>query len=168
MLNTCTEWVEKEVERWTMESGLNLPSLCVPVLFDKWSFQKDYTTLHGPLGYHEEYNHTNTEDRSQPISINMRLMLKHQQRNDMFFIFTLEKFRVIDFFSPQLDEPDIAPSEGAGFDLITAVWSTSCQIRAVLEVKDSPQPVLGRVGSLKKRRKKTHIMQYWFVLKSVW
>lgn len=100
MLNACTEWVEKEVERWTMESGLNLSSLYVPVLCDKWSFQKDYTTLHGPLGDHEEYNHTNTEDRSVPISINMRLMLKHQQRNDMFFIFTLEKFCVIDFIPP--------------------------------------------------------------------
>lgn len=100
MLNACTEWVEKEVERWTTESRLNLPSLCVPVLCDKWSFQKDYTTLHGPLGYHEEYNHTNTEDGSEPISINMRLMLKHQQRNDVFFVFTLEKFRVIDFIPP--------------------------------------------------------------------
>lgn len=148
-----------------MESGLNLPSLCVPVLCDKWSFQKDYTTLHGPLGYHEEYNHTNTEEGSECISINMRLMLKHQQRNGMFFIFTLEKFHVIIDFIPRPDERDIAPCERACFDLITAVWSASCWIRVVSEEKDAPQPVLGRVASLRKKR---HIMQYWLVLKSVW
>lgn len=165
MLTACAEWMEKDVERWTTESGLNLPSLCVPVLCDKWSFQKDYTTLHGPLGYHEEYNHTNTEEGSERISINMRLMLKHQQRNGMFFIFTLEKFHVvIDFIPPPW------------WTWYRTLWESlfwfnySCVIRIVLdscgfrgERRSSTCPWKSCIPE-----KKRHIMQYWLVLKSVW
>lgn len=154
MLTACAEWMEKDVERWTTESGLNLPSLCVPVLCDKWSFQKDYTTLHGPLGYHEEYNHMNTGGFRAYFNKHAINAKTSAQKWHVFHFHTWEIPRCYRFYSPHPDERDIALCDWACFDLITAVWSASCWIREVSEEKDAPQPVLGRVASL--REKKTH------------
>lgn len=76
------------------------------------------------------------------------------QKWHVFHFHTWEIPRCYRFYSPHPDERDIALCEWACFDLITAVWSASCWIREVSEEKDAPQPVLGRVASL--REKKTH------------
>lgn len=72
------------------------------------------------------------------------------------FSFSHLRNSTLEILFPQPDEPYIAPCKRAGLDLITAVWSTLRRIHVVMEVNNVPQPVLGRVASLKKKRKKTH------------
>lgn len=87
----------------------------------------------------------------------MQLMLKHQQRNDIFFISTLEQLCIVivffGFFLLCPDKPDIVACES----LITV-----CMLcfAVVSEVKELPEAVLGKVATTLKEERHPHIMQY--------
>lgn len=115
-------------------------------------------------------SHMNAEESEEPISIDGQLMLKHQQQKKdaiffFFLIFTFEQLYIVTF----PDKPVWVTDYIKILSIVYCVFHfIQVHLSVVLEVKDIPQPVLGKVAPTLKEKRHPHIMQYWLVLKSVW
>lgn len=116
MLNTCVEWILKDVERWKrgkrVEIAVDVHSCSLWEMVLSAGLHNSSWTI--TLSWKIQ-SHMNTEEVLEPISIDTQFMLKHQQRNDVIFfsISTLEQLRIISFFLLCLNKPNITGCESA-------------------------------------------------------